>query len=110
MPAVLWTTDTELRFTSSLGMGLSTLGLQSNQVVGLTLYDYFQTTKPEFFPIAAHLRALQGESVNYELHWQARTFDSQVEALRDAEGKLLGVIGIALDVTERKRAEEQVKA
>ncbi|MGH7599275.1 MAG: histidine kinase dimerization/phosphoacceptor domain -containing protein, partial [bacterium] len=110
MPAVLWTTDTELRFTSSLGMGLSTLGLQSNQVVGLTLYDYFQTTKPEFFPIAAHLRALQGESVNYELHWQARTFDSQVEVLRDTEGKLLGVIGIALDVTERKRAEEQVKA
>ncbi len=110
MPAVMWTTDAELRFTSSLGMGLSVLGLQPNQVVGMTLYDYFQTTKPEFFPIAAHFRALQGESVNYELHWQARTFNCQVEALYNTEGKRLGVIGIALDVTERKRAEEQVKA
>ncbi len=110
MPAVLWTTDTELSFTSSLGMGLLALGLQPNQIVGMTLYDYFQTTKPEFFPIAAHLRALQGESVTYELHWQTRTFDCQVEALRDTEGKLLGVIGIGLDVTERKRAEAQIKA
>ncbi len=110
MPAVLWTTDTELRFTSSLGMGLPALGLQPNQVTGMTLYDYFQTNAPEFFPIAAHFRALKGESIAYELHWQARTFDCQVEALRDTEGKLLGVIGIALDITERKRAEEQVKA
>jgi PAS domain S-box-containing protein len=110
MPAVLWTTDTALRFTSALGMGLSALSLQPNQVVGMTLYEYFQTTTPEFFPIAAHLRALQGESVTYEVYWQARTFDCQVEALRDTEGKLVGAIGIALDITERKRAEERIKA
>jgi PAS domain S-box-containing protein len=110
MPAVLWTTDTELRFTSSLGMGLSTLELQPNQVVGMTLHEYFQTANLEFPPIAAHLRALQGESVSYEINWRARTFDCQVEPLRDTAGKSIGAIGIALDITERKHAEEQVKA
>lgn len=110
MPAVLWTTDTELRFTSAVGMGLSSLELQPNQVVGMTLQEYFQSTKPEFLPIAAHLRALRGESVAYEIHWQARTFNCQVEPLRDAAGSLIGTIGIALDITERKHAEEQVEA
>src|SRR3990170_2626485 len=33
MPALLWTTDTELRFTSSVGAGLAGLGLRPNQVL-----------------------------------------------------------------------------
>ncbi len=37
VPAVLWTTDEQLRFTSSLGAGLSALGLAPNQVVGMSL-------------------------------------------------------------------------
>ena len=40
VPAVLWTTDEELRFTSSLGAGLSALGLAPNQVVGMSLEQY----------------------------------------------------------------------
>jgi len=109
MPAVLWTTDAELRFTSSLGMGLNALDLRANQVVGMTLFEYFQTTSPEVLPIAAHYRALKGESVAYETQWQERLFDSKVEPLHDADGQVIGVIGIALDITERRRAEEQVK-
>ena len=34
IPAVLWTTDRELRFTSSVGAALAGLGLKANQVVG----------------------------------------------------------------------------
>jgi GAF domain-containing protein len=40
-PAVLWSTDTELRFTASLGAGLRALGLEPGEVVGRSLYDYF---------------------------------------------------------------------
>src|SRR3990172_6707430 len=35
MPAILWTTDTELRFPSSTGAGLAGLGLRPNQTVGM---------------------------------------------------------------------------
>src|SRR3990170_7260505 len=58
MPAVLWTTDTELRFTSSSGGGLAGLGLRPNQVLGFTLHEYFGTDDDEFLSIAAHRRAL----------------------------------------------------
>ncbi|MGH2405744.1 MAG: hypothetical protein ACRDGN_14975, partial [bacterium] len=65
-PAILWSTDIALRFTSSLGAGLQAQGLQPNQVVGLTLGDYFQSDDPDFAPIAAHGRALRGESASYQ--------------------------------------------
>lgn len=109
MPAVLWSTDRELRFTQSQGAGLASLGLRQNQMVGLSLFEYFQTQDPEFPPIAAHRRALQGESVPFEMGWEGRTFQSRVQPLRDAEGAVVGVLGVAWDVTERKRAEQVLR-
>ena len=106
MPAVMWSTDKELRFTSSVGAGLAGLGLRPSQVVGLSLFEYFGTDDPEFPPIAAHRRAIQGESVPYELAWQGRAFESHVEPFLGSGSEIVGSVGIALDVTERKRAEE----
>ncbi|MEK7728217.1 MAG: hypothetical protein AAB354_07355, partial [candidate division KSB1 bacterium] len=34
LPAVLWTTDSDLRFTSSMGSGLSELQLQPGEING----------------------------------------------------------------------------
>ncbi|MGH2579718.1 MAG: hypothetical protein ACRDHK_00280, partial [Actinomycetota bacterium] len=60
MPAIAWTTDRELRFTSSVGGGLAGLGLSPGEVVGRTLQDYLETDNPEMAAIAAHEAALQG--------------------------------------------------
>jgi PAS domain S-box-containing protein len=109
LPAVLWSTDPDLRFTSSSGTGLVALKLRPNQVVGMTLYEYFGTHDPTFLPIAAHLRALRGESLSYEAEWSGRTFESHVEPLRGARGEVEGVIGVAFDVTERKLTEQRLR-
>ncbi|MDZ7312100.1 MAG: ATP-binding protein [candidate division KSB1 bacterium] len=109
MPAVLWTTDAELRFTSALGHDLPALDLVPEQISGRTLSEYFRTTAANFIPIAAHRRALAGESVAYEMYWKEHLFDCQVEPLHDTEGKLIGVIGIAFDITERKSTEDKIK-
>ncbi len=109
MPAVLWSTDTDLRFTSSVGGGLAALNLRPNQVLGMSLYEYFQTRDPQFPPIAAHQRALQGEPGSYEVEWMGRTFGTHVEPLRDSEGTIRGVIGLAFDVTDRKRAQAELE-
>ncbi|MBI2200839.1 MAG: PAS domain S-box protein, partial [Armatimonadetes bacterium] len=74
MPAVLWTTDTDLRFTSCQGAGLEGIHLLPDQVHGLTLFEFFRTSDPEFLPIAAHRAALRGESSTYESAWMGRTF------------------------------------
>jgi PAS domain S-box-containing protein len=107
MPAVLWTTDTELRFTSSVGAGLARLGLRPGQVVGMSLYSYFQTRDPEAPPIAAHLRALKGVSANYVQEWGDNAYDTAVEPLHDVEGRIIGTIGVAEDITDLKRAERE---
>ncbi len=105
VPAVLWSTDADLRFTSSLGAGLAALGLVPGQVVGMALSEYFLTDDPDFPAIRAHRGALGGESLTYEQEWQGRVFESHVEPLRDGSGRITGTFGVALDVTERKRAE-----
>jgi len=109
MPAVLWTTDKQLRYTSSMGAGLDSLGVKSGGLTGKTLAEYFETNDPQHPSIAAHWRALAGESLTYELHWQKRIFESHVRPLRDTDGEIIGVIGVALDITDRKQLADQLR-
>jgi len=101
MPAIAWTTDRELRFTSSVGGGLAGLGLSQGEVVGRTLHDYLGTNDPETAAIAAHQAALEGRSTGYEQNWRGRRYASHVVPLRDESGRIVGAAGVALDVTER---------
>jgi PAS domain S-box-containing protein len=118
IPAVVWMTDTELRFTFSAGGGLSSLGLGAGEVavLGTSLYRYFHTNDPSHPGIAPHIRALRGESSTEEMLWNERVYQFRVEALRDRSQRIIGCIGIALDVTElaqakrsQKRSEERIR-
>ncbi|HLW82941.1 MAG TPA: PAS domain S-box protein [Candidatus Acidoferrales bacterium] len=109
LPAILWTTDTELRFTSSVGAGLARLGLKPNEAVGLTLYEFFQTDDRTFPPLAAHRRALTGESVTFHVEWGGGSYACHAEPVRDASGKVTGVISMAFDITDRKQLEAQLR-
>ncbi|MFI5308228.1 MAG: ATP-binding protein [Polyangiales bacterium] len=106
LPAIVWSVDRELRFTSSRGGGLSGLGLHAGQGLGRSLYEYFGTQDASFGPIAAHLRALAGEGVSYEAPWSGRWFETRTAPLCDETGAIVGALGMAIDVTERRRAEE----
>jgi PAS domain S-box-containing protein len=107
-PAILWTTDRELRILSGLGAGLAGLNLKPGQLNGTSLYAYLRTTDETLPPIAAHHRALAGEPTTYDFVWEGRAFHCHVEPLRDAEGQVTGTIGIARDITERKQAEDRL--
>ncbi len=104
-PFVLWTLDTDLRFTSSVGSGLKSIGLQPNEVVGRTIQELAGTDEASAPMIAAHRQALAGGTSRFEQAWLGRVFDVHVEPLRRENGPVLGVFGIALDITERVRAE-----
>ncbi|MBI4295861.1 MAG: response regulator [Chloroflexi bacterium] len=109
IPCVLWTTDANLAIVSSLGAGLVGLGWEPGDFVGQTVEQFFKTKDPDFPPVLAHHRALQDMPSTYEVLIRGRIFFGYVEPLKE-KGKIIGVVGIAIDITERKRAEEEHEA
>lgn len=95
----MWNTDDALRFTWSSGPALERLGFEENALVGTSFYELFDTEDPTFPAIAAHQRALKGESAYYEVQWHDRTWRALVEPLRDPLDRLVGVLGVAVDLT-----------
>ena len=109
MPAILWSTDTDLRLTSSAGAALAAAGRREGASVGLTLSEFFHTTDPEFLPLVAHRKALLGESVSFEVEWSGRVYASHCEPLRNPDRTIKGVIGVALDITRQKRSARELQ-
>ena len=116
LPVILWTTDEQLHFTSGYGAGLQKLGLIPNQLVGLSLLDYFKTPGGGQELIEPHERALRGESVSYQSTWMNRQYRIQVSPLWQngqhpgTKQLLIGTVGIALDITDTQQIEDEVSA
>jgi diguanylate cyclase (GGDEF)-like protein/PAS domain S-box-containing protein len=109
VPVNLWSTDAKLNITFSQGAGLHLIGSSANEQVGMTLYEVLKTRDPSVAPLGAHLRALQGELVRYETDWRGRSFETRVEPLRGADGRISGTVGIAIDITDRKSLYEALQ-
>ena len=105
VPAILWTTDKDLRFTSGKGAGLEKLGMSENSLNGTLVADLFASERPDYPAMPAHHRALAGEAVAFVESWRGRIYDVQLQPLHDRCGKIAGVVGVALDVTEREQAQ-----
>jgi light-regulated signal transduction histidine kinase (bacteriophytochrome) len=56
--------------------------------------------------VAMHKRALLGESFAYEQLFGDLVFDIMLGPLRNADGAIVGVIGVAYDATARLKADE----
>jgi rsbT co-antagonist protein RsbR len=105
-PFVLWAIDDAGNYTMSEGRGLAVHGSKPSEWVGLNAIEMFQHT-PEVS--GAIVRALGGEEsrvlttpaqgVHYE-HWFI--------PLRHKD-RVYGVIGFAMDVTERVRSERELR-
>ena len=109
VPVLLWTTDTELTITSGTGAYLAEFGLEAKTFLDKSLKDMLARLGIEDQARPAHLRALQGETVVYELRRQGRMLRSTVEPLLDAAGEVIGTLGITLDITDYKQVSLQLQ-
>ncbi len=109
LPVVLWSLDANLRFTLSMGSGLHELGLTANALVGKTLHEYVAGTPTGPAIIEHHQIALRGRPVAADIDIFGRTFAVSLAPLAGADGRSEGVVGVALDITERKQMEQRFR-
>ena len=101
-PLVLFALNREGIFILSEGRGLRNLGLEPGQVVGRSVFDVYRAL-PRL--VADVRRALAGEEFTGDVEVGTDVWETTFAQLVDAEGQRMGILGVALDVSERKRAE-----
>ena len=99
---VAWATDRDLRVT---------WGLKSPSLSGLEarLGRLLESTDPQLPAVAAHRRALAGESADFELEWRGRTLRVRVEPLR-ADGGVAGTVAVAVEAERKARPGARASA
>jgi diguanylate cyclase (GGDEF)-like protein/PAS domain S-box-containing protein len=106
VPVVLFTLDRNGVFTLSEGKGLEALGLGPGEVVGQSVFDVYA----DYPGITNSVRrALAGESLRTTNEVGQLIFDTWYSPLRDSHDDVVGTIGVAMDVSERVRAEEALR-
>jgi PAS domain S-box-containing protein len=109
MPAMLWATDKNLHYTYSAGSALAQVGLKPGQVVGRQLGELTgKSNHAVSSGIEFNRRALNGESVTYDIEISGRILHCDIEPLWDPDGNVIGTIGVGLDVTEHRQAEREL--
>ena len=93
-------------FTLSEGKGLDGLGLEPGEVVGLSVYDVYDD-QPDI--IEAVETALDGERTRYVQDVDGRYYDTVYQPVIEDDGTVSGVIGVAVDITERREYEQQLE-
>jgi two-component system cell cycle sensor histidine kinase/response regulator CckA len=102
LPALLWETDSELRTTWATGGALPG-SPQSAACLGAIFAAGLDEA------LRAHQNALLGQAATFEAHISGRDLHATVHPRRDAAGRVQGVIGIALDMTERMVSERALR-
>jgi PAS domain S-box-containing protein len=103
-PLVLWALDARGTFTLSTGRALQGLGLRPGQVVGQSAFDVYASV-PEI--PAAIRRCLAGEEFSASVDVGERVFETLHSPLRDEAGAVVGMLGVSIDVTDRRRHEAE---
>jgi PAS domain S-box-containing protein len=105
-PIVLWAIDRDGLFTFSDGSGLRSLGLSPGEVVGRSVFDVYEGNEGI---VDDAKRVLAGERVMSLSRVGDLAFEVHLAPLFDEDGRPDGAIGVATDVTERRRLETMLR-
>lgn len=106
-PVVTFVVNREGVFTLSEGLGLYKLGLKPGQVIGQSVYDVYK----DYPDVKDAIRkALKGKDFNYQHKIGKLFFSTSYTPLKDEEGKIIGLIGVATDITDQKNTEATIRA
>ncbi len=107
--------DGDLRMAGLFGRWVRTEGLDPQRWIGRTPEELFPRTQGAPH-VGALRRALAGEDVTYECDVDARIpagvrrLRINLSPMRDADGTVIGIAGVAADITRRVSAEAEAAA
>jgi len=106
-PVVLFATDANGTFTLHTGQAVAASGRKPGELIGKNCRIFL----PERAQAVEHIhRALAGETFTAVLEGpHDSTFETRYNPLRDAHRNVTGMIAVAVDITERTRAEEALR-
>ena len=113
IPDLIWLKDADGVFLACNPMFERLFGAKESDIVGKTDYDFVDKEMADFFrehdrkSMAAGKPSSNEEWLTFADNGYRGLFDTIKTPMYDAEGKLIGVLGIARDITERKRVEEE---
>ena len=100
--------DLELRYLMAAGDGLARAGLAPKDFLGRTVFDALDAKALLLYEPSLR-RALTGEAFELEHQINDLYFVSRGTPLRDPSGAVTGVIVASFDVTERRRAAQDLQ-
>jgi len=106
VPVVLFALDADGVFTLSEGRGLRTIGLDPGEAVGESAFEWY-ADQPAV--IEALERVLDGEEVSTVQQIEDRFYETAYQPVVDGDDTVSGAIGVAMDITERRRRERELQ-
>ncbi|HYR69498.1 MAG TPA: ATP-binding protein, partial [Candidatus Dormibacteraeota bacterium] len=105
-PIVLFAVDAHGIITFSEGRGLAALGKKSGESVGQSIYAVYG----DYPDLVGNIRrALGGEEFSAEIEIGEAAFEARYAPIRDGRGDVQGVIGVATDISDRRRAQRALE-
>ena len=108
LPGTVWAVDRQLRFTYATGRVRDADGLHASRVLGTSVYDFLETRDATDPGIVHHLAALAGERQAFDYPYKGRWYSVLIDPLPAPDGAVVGCVGAAFDVTERRAADAKL--
>lgn len=103
---ILFALDKNGVFTLSEGEGLTALGWKPGEMVGQSVFEIYRDN-PEILENVA--RALAGEAFSTPVYLGDVAFEARYSPLTDESNNVIGVIGVATDITENRKAQKALQ-
>jgi len=114
LPVNIWRTDVAGRFTFANEHLCNGLGAAQEEILGRSVFDFYTTATAEGRALNDRAVLESGNAFEGVQEFETKSGRQGFEQVlktpfHDTEGRTLGVQGISWDVTERKRAEEEMR-
>ena len=113
IPDLVWLKNPEGVYLACNSRFERFFGAKENDIIGKTDHDFVDKELADFFrendkkAMIANKPTLNEEEITYADDGHTEIVETIKTPMHDAKGRLIGVLGIARDITERKLAEQE---